>query len=98
MNCIHYKVWDEIPYTFPNFNGGTVDVWERINNFIPHFTGNVITYPYRDWNWSMFVKRGPVPLVPPIGTKYNQAHADNQPPFSVVFKFDSEHIDFDIHW
>ena len=36
-NHIHYKVWDEITYSFPNFNGCTVEVWERINNFNPHF-------------------------------------------------------------
>ena len=23
----HYKVWDEITYSFPNFNGFTVEVW-----------------------------------------------------------------------
>ena len=41
---IHYKVWDEITYSFPNFNGGTVEVWEWISNFIPHFIGHLITY------------------------------------------------------
>ena len=30
--------------TFPNFNGATVEVWEWIRNFIPHFTGHVINY------------------------------------------------------
>ena len=44
-NYIHHKVWDEITYPFPNFNGATVEVWEWISNFIPHFTGTVITYP-----------------------------------------------------
>ena len=47
-NYIHYKVWDEIIYPFLNFNGATVDVWEWISNFIPHFTGYVITYPCWD--------------------------------------------------
>ena len=27
-NYIHYKVWDEIIYPFPNFNGATVEVCE----------------------------------------------------------------------
>ena len=27
-NCIHYKMWDEITYLFPNFNGCTVEIWE----------------------------------------------------------------------
>ena len=42
---IYYKVWDEIAYPFPNFNDTTVEVWKWISNFIPHFTGHVITYP-----------------------------------------------------
>ena len=35
------KVWDEITYPFPNFNGCTVEVWEWISNFIPHFMMDV---------------------------------------------------------
>ena len=30
------KVWDEITYPFPNFNGAMVEVWECISNFIAH--------------------------------------------------------------
>ena len=41
-NDIHHYVWDEITYPFPNFNSTTVEVWEWISNFIPHFTGCVI--------------------------------------------------------
>ena len=41
-NYTHYKVRDEIPYPFPNFNGATVEVWESICNFILHFRGQVI--------------------------------------------------------
>ena len=43
-----FKVWDEITYPFPNVNGvtgATVEIWEWIRNFIPHFIGQVITYP-----------------------------------------------------
>ena len=47
-NYTHYNVWDEITYPFLNFNGATVEVWEWISNFIPHFTGHVITYPCWD--------------------------------------------------
>ena len=36
-NYIHYKVWDEITYPFPNFNGAVVEGWKWISNFIPHF-------------------------------------------------------------
>ena len=47
-NYIHYKMWDEITYPFLNFNGCTVEVQEWLSNFIPHFTGLVITYPRWD--------------------------------------------------
>ena len=36
-------MWDEITYPFSNFNGATVEVWEWISYFIPHFTRHVIT-------------------------------------------------------
>ena len=40
--------WNYLPDGDPNFNGCTVEVWERISNFIPHFTGHLISYSYRD--------------------------------------------------
>ena len=49
-------MWDETTYPLPNFNGFTVEVWEWICNFIPYFTGYVITYPCWDWSSSMSVK------------------------------------------
>ena len=42
-NHIHYRVWDPITYSFPDFK-----VWEWINNFISHVTGHVSTYPWWD--------------------------------------------------
>ena len=36
-NYSHYKVWDEITYPFPNLKGSTIEVWQWISNFIPHF-------------------------------------------------------------
>ena len=39
------KVWDEIVYPFPNFNGATIEVWEWIRNSTPHFIMGVITSP-----------------------------------------------------
>ena len=47
-NFIHCKLWYEIIYPFPNFNGCTVEVWKWISNFISHFAGHVITYPWWD--------------------------------------------------
>ena len=58
-NCNYHKVWDEITYPFPNFNGYTVEVWKWRSNFVPHFTGHVITYPCLDWSLSMLVKWAP---------------------------------------
>ena len=45
----HHKVWDEITYPFPNFNGAT-DVWTWVNNLIPCFTEFMITYTCWDWS------------------------------------------------
>ena len=53
------KVWGEITYPFPNFNGCTVEVWEWLSNFMPHFIKDVITYPCSDLRWSMLVKGAP---------------------------------------
>ena len=40
------KVWDEITYTFPNINGSTVEVWEWISEFTPHFIMDAMESPY----------------------------------------------------
>ena len=47
-NYIHYEMWDDITYPFPNVNDRTVEVWDWKSDFIPHFTGRVITYPSGD--------------------------------------------------
>ena len=36
------KVWDEITDLFRNFNGCTVEIWEWISSFIPHFIRRVL--------------------------------------------------------
>ena len=53
------NVWDEITYPFPNLNGCTVEVWEWIGIFIPHFIMDVITYPYWDLKLSYVCKGAP---------------------------------------
>ena len=40
------NMWDEIAYSFPNFNGTAVKVWERISNLI--FITDVITYIHNE--------------------------------------------------
>ena len=50
------KVWDDITYPFPNFNGSTVEVLEWISNFTPHIMMDVITYPRWDQSWKMWIK------------------------------------------
>ena len=47
-NNIHYKVWAEITYTFPNLKGANFELWEWIGNSIPHSSEYGITYPYWD--------------------------------------------------
>ena len=42
---IYYNKWDEVTYPFPTYNDATVEVWEWIHNFVPHFTMRLITYP-----------------------------------------------------
>ena len=45
-NQIFWRVWNEITYLFPNFNGCIADVWEWISNLISQFIIYVITlYP-----------------------------------------------------
>ena len=39
------KVWKEITYPFPIFNGLTVEDWEWISDFIPRFTMDMVIYP-----------------------------------------------------
>ena len=45
---IHYKLWDEITYPFPNFNGVVIKAWECISDFITHITGHAIAFPRWD--------------------------------------------------
>ena len=56
---MHNKVWDEIIYPLPNFNGATVEVWEWRSNFIPHFIMDVICNPCWDWSQTMLIKGAP---------------------------------------
>ena len=37
------KMWNEIIYSFPNFSGATVEVWELRTDFIPHIIMDVIS-------------------------------------------------------
>ena len=56
-NCIKYKVWDEITYRFPNFNGVAVEFRIWIRNFFPHFTEHVISFPCEGQGQSMLIKK-----------------------------------------
>ena len=49
-------MWVWIRYPFLNFNGCTIEVYTRVNYFIPHFTGHVIINPCWDLSLSMLVK------------------------------------------
>ena len=56
INCTHYKVCNENTGPFSNFNG-TIEGGDVRSNFIPHFTGHVITYTCLTMNHVS--KRGP---------------------------------------
>ena len=56
------EVWGEITCPFPNFSGTTVEVWEWMSIFTPHFIMYVITYPCWDKSKPFLVKG--VPGVP----------------------------------
>ena len=47
-NQMTIEVWDGNTYPFLNHNGCIVKVSEWINNFIPYFKMDVITYPCWD--------------------------------------------------
>ena len=55
VNCLAVDICYKIHmgpillHPFPNFNGATIQVREMISHFIPHFTGHVTTYPWRDY-------------------------------------------------
>ena len=49
-----HKVWDEV--TSQTWNSYTIEVWERISNFILHFMMDAISYPHLDLSLTMSVK------------------------------------------
>ena len=59
-SCIKNVDLHGITYSFPNFNGCTIEVWEWISNYILNFTGHMISYPWwcketrqqQPWHWS----------------------------------------------
>ena len=55
---MHSKVWNEITYPFPTFNGCTVEVWEWVSYFIPNYNGwNYLSLP--GLQFIHFSQRGP---------------------------------------
>ena len=42
------RTYGELTYLFLNLNISTVEVWEYISDFIPHFIMDVVTYPWWD--------------------------------------------------
>ena len=46
INHMPSKVWYQIIYQFPIWNGGSVGFWECISNLIPYNMMGVITYPW----------------------------------------------------
>ena len=52
-------MWDKITYQFPNFNCATIEVWEWISNFIPHFYNGCNQLSVLGSKLIHFSKRGP---------------------------------------
>ena len=50
-NYIHYKVWNEINYSFLYFNVCTVEVWGCISNSTPHFLITAIIHKFGEVKW-----------------------------------------------
>ena len=71
-NYIHHKPWDEISHPLPNFNGCTV-VWERISNFNPRFTEQVISYTCWYQTETMFVHLAE--QIPPVSGSRRILHS-----------------------
>ena len=70
-------MWDEIIYPFPNFNGCTIEVWEWISNFTPHFIMDVITYPC--WGSAFLFPPASVPPFPTAGLhRHGHHHHETQ--------------------
>ena len=70
------KMWDEITYRFPNFNGFTFfDVWEWINSFIPRYRMYVMTYRCWDCSWFIISNGAPGPITG-VGQTYHGYNKD----------------------
>ena len=56
----HYKVWDELSYPFPNFDGATVEIWDWINNFIPRYSilGSRLNHVNKRGPWCAYLLSG----------------------------------------
>ena len=52
-------MWDKNTYQFPNFNCATIEVWEWISNFIPHFYNGCNQLSVLGSKLIHFSKRGP---------------------------------------
>ena len=59
-NYINYKMPDEIAYSFLNFNGFNVAVWEWISIFTPHFNGHYDYLSVLRLNLNRASKKGPL--------------------------------------
>ena len=49
-NHMPSKLQDVFAYPIPSFNGFTIEIWDWISNFIPHFIMDIITYSYCDYS------------------------------------------------
>ena len=61
-NPMRNELWDDITDPLPNFNCCTGQVYDWMNDFIPHFMIDVITYPFY-YYFSFMLVKGALDLV-----------------------------------
>ena len=89
-NYTHYNVWDEITYSFLNFNDCTVEVHDWISNFIPHFTG-CDYLSMLGFKWNHVSKSGPRWCRQYLGRQWRQNWHHDSVRFSVLLLPDPIH-------
>ena len=97
-NFIHYKVLEDITLPFPNIDKGAFKVWKLISNFIPYFTGHVITYPCWDSSYSMLAKGPLVDEIHLFTLLYHHMPTNHHFIWSQAFPKRMPYLTWNINW
>ena len=82
-NYIHYNMWDEITYPFPNFNNATVEVWKWISNFTPHSLLGMWLFVHAGIKLIRVSKTGPWYSVKPLSSTFH---------INIIFKWNTHKV------